>query len=87
MIVPTSDDLKAHGLWSLDLEKAIVAKMQADFELSMAMGALPLWYLARLECLEAMNAPECWTDEDGTARGLAKPRRPDAPSAKLPTAA
>jgi hypothetical protein len=76
MIVPDSDDLKAHGLWSLDLQKAIVAKMEADHALAMAMGDLPVWYLARLEALEAMGSPECWTDEDGTARGLAKPRQP-----------
>ena len=75
MIVPTCEDLRQHGLFTRELQQAIVAKQRADTELCVAMiGALPAWYLERLEALFAKDGtgkPACWSDTTAAATALA----------------
>ena len=73
MIVPTYDGLRAHGLKTITLLEAIVAKQQADLA-RREMGKLPAWYLARLEVLEALGSNKSWSDDTPEARGLAVSR-------------
>jgi len=74
MIVPTYDGRRAHGLETITLLEAIVAKQQADFDLAREMGKLPAWYLARLEVLEALGSNKSWSDDTPEACGLAVSR-------------
>ena len=71
MIIPTYDDLRAHGLETTTLLEAIVAKQQADFYLARELGKLPAWYLERLQVLEALGSNNSWSDDTSEACGLA----------------
>jgi hypothetical protein len=53
---PSPDDLEEHGLLTPELRETLAHYNAAELDLIVAMGALPRWYLQRLEALAAKGA-------------------------------
>jgi hypothetical protein len=71
MIVPSSDDLEAHGFWTERIMLAIGDLYAAQTALELELSKLPSWYQDRLKAL-ATDAPAeariTWLTDAMTAR-------------------
>jgi hypothetical protein len=57
-MIPTSDDLRAHGLLSPEMLDALGEWHAAQNGLRLAMSKLPQWYHDRLQALERLKLSE-----------------------------